>query len=170
MSYDAPAPIPFPTIDRRKYQDAPFVAAWHPIATADKQEPVLVCEPGNGFTIVHWNESHQGWFDDHGSQMHPTHWMPLPDWPTDLRAAAIAATREATEDDVKLYNNISSSRQIETVIAPDLIADRVRELRGWSLPDNASDDRRRQHWLMQEAATIIEAFTRIAATREDEGT
>lgn len=68
--------------------------AWQPISTAPKDgTDVLVCQ-GATVAVAHWNLhlGGPGWLDDSGAAQHdywnyvgcisPTHWMPLPEPPT----------------------------------------------------------------------------------------
>jgi len=55
---------------------------WHPIGSAPKDgTAILGAEPGCGMAVVKWMASAKGWTDAHGGFLHPTHWMPLPEWP-----------------------------------------------------------------------------------------
>lgn len=77
MSHDSP-----PSKERIVERVVEVDMRWQPIDSAPSGELLLVAEPGNGYALCSlFNGS---WRDPSGAVMRPTHWMPLPAWPSGI--------------------------------------------------------------------------------------
>ena len=57
---------------------------WKPIETAPKNtNGVLVWAKKHGIEVGRWSEGFKSWVGDDNFVIKPTHWMPLPDTPTE---------------------------------------------------------------------------------------
>ena len=60
------------------------MSEWLPIGLAPKDKPIMafhVAGKFSGLAIAEWCEYFERWEDTGGFEIHPTHWMPLPDPP-----------------------------------------------------------------------------------------